>query len=87
MVSCMSLARRTAGHLNAVLRGEVAPSEPSAVGAPPAPVVPETPEQVGGIDLGGTAGGTLAGVGAGTVRTDAEGATAPGVELPTEVRQ
>ncbi len=87
MVSCMSLARRTAGHLDAVLRGEVPASEPSVAGATPTPVSPETPEQVGGVDLGGTAGGTLAAVGAGAVHADAEGEPATGTGLPTEVRQ
>ncbi|HSP36941.1 MAG TPA: GMC family oxidoreductase [Frankiaceae bacterium] len=88
MVSCMSLARRTAGYLDAVLGGRTAPSEPHLLAAadPGAVSMPAQPDQVGGVDLGGTAGGTLAGVAAGTVGTGAEGATAPGGGLPTEVR-
>lgn len=89
MVSCMSLARRTAGYLEAVLAGRTPVSEPNRSGAPQPESVtlPLTPEQVGGDDLGGTAGGTLAGVAAGSVGADADGATAPGTRLPTEVRQ
>lgn len=90
MVSCMSLARRTAGHLDAVLSGRVAESEPVRAGGADAEEVttPATPPEAGSaVNLGGTAGGTLAGVAAGSVAADAEGEVTPGLSLPTEARQ
>ena len=90
MVSCMSLARRTSGYLDAVLSGRVAASEPvrAAASEPERVTTPVTPPQPNdSVDLGGTAGGTLAGVAAGTVAADAEGEVTPGLALPTEARQ
>src|ERR1700712_4010130 len=55
MVSCMSLARRTARYLDAVLAGRTAPSEPQEANASAPAVVsmPAQPDQVGGANLGG----------------------------------